>query len=241
VALLSSSQQFSISPSIRLASRRPLVRFSCEMAPKRKKGEPLVAEPPAAKIRRSSRKTNGVINQQHDEIHQRDEPKRPFGVAGGTTLSPEAFQRTMKELGEMGLKLQSAVKRQRLAVETSDLSKCDPERVREEATKTRPALKRKAKESPEEATEQKVVEKPKVVEQTETADVSEANADVETAERSARRPPPVNSDVLPLPWKGRLGYVSTDVAMSKPITATFIECCNLIIRMEANASTHRLV
>jgi UV DNA damage endonuclease len=23
------------------------------------------------------------------------------------------------------------------------------------------------------------------------------------------RPPPVNSDYLPLPWKGRLGYVST--------------------------------
>lgn len=120
----------------------------------------------------------------------------------------------MKELGEMGMKLQSAVKRQRLAVETSDLSKCDPERVREEATKTRPALKRRAKESPEEATEQKVVEKPKVVEQTETADTSEANADAETTERSARRPPPVNSDVLPLPWKGRLGYVSTDAAMS---------------------------
>ncbi|KAL6897728.1 UV-endonuclease UvdE domain-containing protein [Trichoderma evansii] len=112
----------------------------------------------------------------------------------------------MKELGEMGLKLQSAVKRQRLAVETSDLSKCDPERVREEVNKTRPALKRKAKESPEDATEQKVVEKPKVVEQMETADTSEADADAETTERSARRPPPVNSDVLPLPWKGRLGY-----------------------------------
>jgi hypothetical protein len=25
---------------------------------------------------------------------------------------------------------------------------------------------------------------------------------------TSNRPPPVNSDVLPLPWKGRLGYVS---------------------------------
>ncbi|KAM0461412.1 hypothetical protein ACHAPV_004116 [Trichoderma viride] len=178
------------------------------MAPKRKKGEPAIAEPPAAKVRRSSRKTNGVgvVNQQPDNLHQYDGPKRTFGLSGGPNFSQEAFQRTMKELGEMGLKLQSAVKRQRLAVETSDLSKCDPERVREEATRTRPALKRRAKESPEEATEQKVVEKPKVVEQTETADTSEANADAETTERSARRLPPVNSDVLPLPWKGRLGY-----------------------------------
>lgn len=26
-------------------------------------------------------------------------------------------------------------------------------------------------------------------------------------ERGARRPPPVNSEILPLPWSGRLGYV----------------------------------
>lgn len=30
----------------------------------------------------------------------------------------------------------------------------------------------------------------------------------DVAERGAKRPPPVNSDYLPLPWKGRLGYVS---------------------------------
>lgn len=31
--------------------------------------------------------------------------------------------------------------------------------------------------------------------------------DVETEKKEAARPPPVNSDYLPLPWKGRLGYV----------------------------------
>ena len=37
----------------------------------------------------------------------------------------------------------------------------------------------------------------------------EAGKDEEalSAERGARRPPPVNSDELPLPWSGRLGYV----------------------------------
>jgi UV DNA damage endonuclease len=32
--------------------------------------------------------------------------------------------------------------------------------------------------------------------------------DVDAEKREAGRPPPVNSDYLPLPWKGRLGYVS---------------------------------
>jgi UV DNA damage endonuclease len=33
--------------------------------------------------------------------------------------------------------------------------------------------------------------------------------DVDTLKLEAARPPPVNSNYLPLPWKGRLGYVST--------------------------------
>ncbi|OAA72250.1 UV-damage endonuclease [Cordyceps fumosorosea ARSEF 2679] len=33
-----------------------------------------------------------------------------------------------------------------------------------------------------------------------------ANDEAPSLERGARRPPPVNSDVLPLPWTGRLGY-----------------------------------
>lgn len=33
--------------------------------------------------------------------------------------------------------------------------------------------------------------------------------DVDVMKKEAGRPPPVNSDYLPLPWKGRLGYVST--------------------------------
>ena len=31
--------------------------------------------------------------------------------------------------------------------------------------------------------------------------------DIDTIKNEAARPPPVNSDYLPLPWKGRLGYV----------------------------------
>ncbi|KAL8975841.1 MAG: hypothetical protein Q9205_008040 [Flavoplaca limonia] len=44
----------------------------------------------------------------------------------------------------------------------------------------------------------------------------EEEADEEEIKAALSRPPPVNSDVLPLPWKGRLGYVncSTHVFMN---------------------------
>lgn len=35
----------------------------------------------------------------------------------------------------------------------------------------------------------------------------EVEADEEEVEQAASQPPPVNSGYLPLPWKGRLGYV----------------------------------
>ncbi|RFU76170.1 uv-damage endonuclease [Trichoderma arundinaceum] len=176
------------------------------MAPKRKKAELFVADPPAAKVRRSSRKTNGVVSQQLESPQQGDEKKDSLGLVGSPSSPQEAFERTMRELGEMGLKLQSAVKRQRLAVETSDLSKCDPEKVREEAFKTRPMVARTARAGHEKNVEAKPVEQPSGDVKMEQADVSEEKADAEAVERSARRPPPVNSGVLPLPWRGRLGY-----------------------------------
>lgn len=44
----------------------------------------------------------------------------------------------------------------------------------------------------------------------------EEEADEEEIQIALSRPPPVNSDYLPLPWKGRLGYVSFDGAARKP-------------------------
>jgi UV DNA damage endonuclease len=40
--------------------------------------------------------------------------------------------------------------------------------------------------------------------------------DVDVMKMEAARPPPINSDYLPLPWKGRLGYVSD----SSPLETT---------------------
>jgi UV DNA damage endonuclease len=41
--------------------------------------------------------------------------------------------------------------------------------------------------------------------------------DVDVMKKEAGRPPPINSDYLPLPWKGRLGYVSV-LPLVKSIT-----------------------
>jgi UV DNA damage endonuclease len=41
--------------------------------------------------------------------------------------------------------------------------------------------------------------------------------DVDVMKKEAARPPPVNSGYLPLPWKGRLGYVSTPSPMRRMI------------------------
>ncbi len=41
-------------------------------------------------------------------------------------------------------------------------------------------------------------------------DVQEEN-DINVIKREGARPPPVNSDYLPLPWEGRLGYVNCPV------------------------------
>lgn len=41
-------------------------------------------------------------------------------------------------------------------------------------------------------------------------------ADEEDIKKAISRPPPVNSDYLPLPWKGRLGYVSYRRLVGRP-------------------------
>lgn len=50
----------------------------------------------------------------------------------------------------------------------------------------------------------------------------EEEADEEEIKEAMLRPPPVHSDILPLPWKGRLGYVRLD-KLKLPITVlTFV-------------------
>ncbi|KAJ9120585.1 hypothetical protein QFC22_002514 [Naganishia vaughanmartiniae] len=80
-----------------------------------------------------------------------------------------------------------------------------------------PAKKGKAKAAPKKNSEEDPDEA--VLNRDPEADEPEGEKeDVETEKKEAARPPPVNSDYLPLPWKGRLGYacLNTYLRFSNP-------------------------
>lgn len=73
----------------------------------------------------------------------------------------------------------------------------------------------KAEQAARKAAEAKIKKEDDVDEWDERVDPDGDDAgpaeDVDVMKKEAARPPPVNSDYLPLPWKGRLGYVSACV------------------------------
>jgi UV DNA damage endonuclease len=111
----------------------------------------------------------------------------------------------MRSLSEMEHKLQSELKTQQQAVETSHLA-CDgnsPSSVTWPVSKTVNEVIR--------ANDTEVSgEAPITGREAELAvgDLKDSTADDDGFERGAKRTPPVNSENLPLPWLGRLGYVS---------------------------------
>ncbi|RSL64708.1 UV-damage endonuclease [Fusarium duplospermum] len=121
----------------------------------------------------------------------------------------EGVEEAMRELSEMEHKLQNAVRRQRLAVESSDLHvKVEPTMERNIRPKMRTPPPNDTIPSTCGRNAQSVEKAPMDGYQAELAagDIVDAKADDEGFERGANRPPPVNSDRLPLPWSGRLGY-----------------------------------
>lgn len=109
--------------------------------------------------------------------------------------------------------LQSAVRRQRLAVENSDLGaeKQDP-LDRPFQPRMMKAAKDTINETPADVPDE--FEKAPIdgyEADLAVGDVAETKLEDDNINRGAKRPPPVNSDQLPLPWKGRLGYVSDPV------------------------------
>ncbi|KAL2681247.1 UV-damage endonuclease [[Neocosmospora] mangrovei] len=124
-------------------------------------------------------------------------------------VTGEGVEEAMRELSEMEHKLQNAVKRQRQAVESSDLH------VKVGSTMERNIRPRMRTPPPNDTIPSNCGRNAESVEkapmdnyQAELAagDIVDAKADDEGFERGANRPPPVNSDRLPLPWSGRLGY-----------------------------------
>jgi UV DNA damage endonuclease len=123
-----------------------------------------------------------------------------------TWKSQADMQRAIHHLQEMESELQSVVKRQQLAIETSSLNR---------ATESTPEAERLPKDPDHHVLNEDEHNEPNSVEQAplDRRDAELAEGDVVAArdddavERGARRAPPVNSERLPLPWSGRLGYV----------------------------------
>lgn len=171
--------------------------------------------------RRSSRRIKEAIaepDDKHRTSDVEDGDTASEGRPGMALETREGVEKAMKSLSAMELKLQNAVKRQRLALETSDVG-MKPEQEYEIAIRqdsknlVNEILKEKALGDPMDGKRPNGwanangdgSEHDVSMEDTGDAKLEE---EVDT-ERGARRPPPVNSDQLPLPWKGRLGYVST--------------------------------
>lgn len=136
------------------------------------------------------------------------DPKRAKAV----WYTGEGVEEAMRELSEMEQKLQTVVRTQRLAVESSDLQ------VKKEAA-NEPDIRPKMY-SPNKDTvvprgnlegKSRVANSVPLYEydaELAAGDVADAKGEYDGMDRGANRPPPVNSEILPLPWKGRLGYVS---------------------------------
>lgn len=107
-------------------------------------------------------------------------------------------------------RLQDATRKQRLAVESSELRE-DPQQPAEvlQTSKTRET---KRKVGNDKAKDKKnTLEKASIDgidAELAMGDLVDAKPENDGVERGSRRTPPFNSDQMPLPWTGRLGYVS---------------------------------
>lgn len=127
-----------------------------------------------------------------------------------TNVAEDGVAYAMQSLEEMELHFKRDVKRRKLQVEQSF--------IKEIGDQAHPPLKPRSGESRSLKVDHLLLTPEKEEENDEPqvewepgAEVEEEASDesLEAADRGAKRAPAVNSDFLPLPWKGRLGYVCT--------------------------------
>ncbi|KAI1206889.1 UV-endonuclease UvdE [Annulohypoxylon truncatum] len=218
----------------------PLV--TCTMVPKRKRSavapqqdiQPELPERPNATPRRSGR-----IVKKPSEVSQSDaypSNKEALRAASSQTRGKKKQMLSQGEdvygaidgLREMEDNFRDAVKRQKLALDESSL--CGTLNTTDEDA---PFMPRPIKANPDTVltkSEKKLLKERAAVkneinetglengahEDREEGDAEEPDANAFKQEGS--RPPPVNSDYLPLPWKGRIGYacLNTYLRQSNP-------------------------
>ncbi|KAG5997747.1 hypothetical protein E4U54_002318 [Claviceps lovelessii] len=179
------------------------------MTPKRKRAEPQPLSSEATDLpprRRSSRR----VKQEH--VGQREAGLLASHQAHGALSSKESMEQAMRKLSEMEQKLLEEAKRQRLAIEASNLANGPLDEADRGPDSVVNGSKKCLRVDPG-----SLADETKIKVEADTPDDG-TPVDDELDERGARRPPPVNSDHLPLPWRGRLGYacLNTYLRLANP-------------------------
>ncbi|KAG6282813.1 hypothetical protein E4U48_003082 [Claviceps purpurea] len=181
------------------------------MPPKRKRAEPQPpsesSEPPPRRGRSRRVKADNTGDKEADLMARRR--------TGGALSSKEAVERAMLTLSKMEHRFFHEAKTQRLAIEASNLESMTVD-VPADSTDSVDTGKNKSLDSDSGI----LLNEKRTKDEPDEPDAPDEGVplDDEVLERGARRPPPVNSDRLPLPWKGRLGYacLNTYLRVSNP-------------------------
>lgn len=189
---------------------------------------------PETPAKRNARKTKAAKPQVKQEAKEepdselsevendQNETEPTNGIVSKDFTEPSADEPTPKKAKKTPTKASKAAKKgsdeiKAFIAEQAALKAANgtatPEATPAKKAKGKAAPKKKGEEDPDEA----------VMNRDPEADEPEGEKeDVETEKKEAARPPPVNSDYLPLPWKGRLGYVSN---ATRPLMRRFIQNC----------------
>lgn len=200
--------------------------------PKRKNSSTASQEPtiaiefdpaPPSKRRASHRK----VSQPKPDTGSTNPDRNPNVLDAPEALraSPDADEEDERmNLTEAGMDVERQVKEENNGLSLSELSEIEsPVKTKNPAPKARAPVSTKEVK----ANLARQSEKPQTAEKAKVAATEpqfldpeadgDEEADEEEIQAALSRPPPVNSDYLPLPWKGRLGYVSRLLPATKGV------------------------
>ena len=220
-------------------SNSPLVlKASFAMAPKRKASALAAGKNGPAKTNVEIPLPNGPTYNASEQMPP--PPKRPRASRQGSKASvtnPDDNSQVMDAPGALRASPDAAER------EELPLSDVPDDVVEKPEPKKRGAKKAAAKSAKEEKEADAVVPpkkpKPGVEALADPEAEGEEEADEEEIKEAMLRPPPVNSDYLPLPWKGRLGYVSRCIDTSCCLlTRSRLVCAHICAIQTHQSSAH---
>ncbi|KAF3355643.1 hypothetical protein VdG1_03935 [Verticillium dahliae VDG1] len=228
----SSTSIASTKPGTENSSRKPQRKTSpTTQEPPRRSGRHRTADSKPVK-EEAMEATNSAAAPPLPSLEQ-DTPARRRDAARQVATPRKCVSDVMKELSDMEERLQSSVKRQRLAIQDSGLVDDVPPRrplKPQAARKSRNVVRENLANGVRMATSVDEIEHAPSLDTDAIAAANDIEADAddreqeaeeELAERGAARPPPVNSNLLPLPWKGRIGYACLNTYLREAIPPVF--------------------